>query len=1265
MLSTATIKAGQAQGKANYYENLAREDYYTAGGEPPGKWIGTHAENLGLAGSQVAKGELAAALQGFHPRTGEALASNAGEKHHGGYDLTFSAPKSVSIAWSAGDDATRKAISEAQQRAVESAIRYMEQSGAFRTLHGHAGEEKRAYTGGLAVATFEHSTSRNGDPQIHTHALAANLTPDGRRIDLDTRAKMQTGAFYRAELAAELQKLGFVVERDKSSFRLADIPKDLEKEFSSRRHEILAELKAHGTAGGKASAAATLATRQDKGEVDREKLVAQSQLTAGKYGVTPEKINELRQSFSSNELREMPAHADIASSLTQQASTLTPQQLEAQVFQAAQGVTDGAGARAYLEELKQSGELIELQDSEGNTRYTSREMFEIEKHIAERAGAMSRELTHSVRAETVQAVLSDFSAQAQAAGRGNGLSAEQTAALKHVTGSERLAIIEGTAGAGKSYMLDAAREVWEREGYKLHGCALAGKAAEGLEESSKIKSATIHSTLAQLDSEKLKLDAKSIIVVDEAGMCDSRLMSRLQDHVDKAGAKLVLVGDTKQLQPIDAGGAMRAQRDAAGAYVEMNEIRRQHDDAEKAMVLNAKAGGMDKVVEYLENKGCIREFETRDDVAKAVAAATIEDLKAGKTSLALAETRAEVHSINQAARENAKAAGIVTGEDKAFQAERGAREFAQGDRIIFLQNDKELGVKNGTTGSVEKADDGKLVVKLDGKETRVTVDQNKYNKLDHGYSMTVHKSQGVTVDRAHYAPGKMAHTELAYVALSRHRETVQMHITRDQRDELAKNLSKSQAKDTSADYERVKPHQAEIERAERHIDDARKRIETLEAKIVKTTTAYNERHQPTAKEQQNGRQEDYANRAARNERNDALPRRPANAAYQASVRREAAAPAHELRHVSRGDVLSSQKRLSEMPLQAAQSDHVRNGRHERDHGVRRSGNGAAGGSGSRSSEKQLAELNKLKDQLAEARKELSAASASLSAARDKQKEAVRAEESWRQKPKVAEPVRLVEKNSNDAIRRDAELARRALETHKRGDKLNLDKLDKQIKNGTLKPIKDSQGSLYFENTKNGKLYSKALNVREKTATTSRNLNHAGLTATKYVIADKRFLGVTYGSTVLKSGGTLSTEAAGKARDMLRQATSKSTVARFVTKPLDSALGKSEGWKKAGFIESLGVRATIAYENIMAERRAVQELKDKIKDGDRIEKADKALERAKEAPAKPLASPSADDLKDLGKESERVARDLADSSKEAAKEAAREASKSTERGGMSR
>ena len=646
MMSFKSIGAGKdASASAEYYENLATEDYYNEGGEPPGKWIGEHAKALGMDGEQVAKGELAAALKGFHPSTGEVLAKNAGENHKGGYDFVFSAPKSVSTIWAVGDKDTQRSISEAQQKSVEAAIKYAEQN-AFHTRAGHAGEHHIQHQSGILAATYEHSTSREGDPQLHTHTVIANITDSGKRLDFDSQWKMAIGAYYRQELTNELQKMGYTVERDGKSFEIKGVPKALQEELSTRRQQIKEKLAEKGLTGNaKAASFAALDTRIAKGEVNREQMVNESRELAKTYGLTAETIKELK----SETVQGLHFDADkFAKDLTQNASTITEMQLQAQYFQAAQGVGfTHKETQETLNKIKQEN-LVELVDPEsGETRWTTEEMLSIEKSVAELSEKMQQDLTHGVSQENLLSAINNKPS----------LSDDQKNALSHIVGPEHIAVVQGVAGAGKSYMLDAARDAWQKEGYDVRGVALSGKAAEGLQESAGIKSNTVHGELLEHSMQLEKgieiYNSKTVMVMDEAGMTGSRLMYDLQSKVESAGGKMVLVGDTRQLQPVDAGGSMRAIQNKIGS-AKMDEIRRQKDPVQRDIVQDLAEGRAVQAIEKLEKLDQVKTYETAKDTNKAISKAIVADMHEGKSTIAMAGTNAEVKALNKEIRNAAR-----------------------------------------------------------------------------------------------------------------------------------------------------------------------------------------------------------------------------------------------------------------------------------------------------------------------------------------------------------------------------------------------------------------------------------------------------------------------------------------------------------------------------------------------------------------------------------------------------------------------------------
>jgi hypothetical protein len=309
------------------------------------------------------------------------------------------------------------------------------------------------------------------------------------------------------------------------------------------------------------------------------------------------------------------------------------------------------------------------------------------------------------------------------------------------------------------------------------------------------------------------LGPRDVLVIDEAGMIGTRQMERVLSEAERAGAKVVLVGDAEQLQAIEAGAAFRALAERHGA-AEINEVRRQHEDWQRDATRALATGRTGEAIHAYEQHGMVHAAETRE-AARAELIDTWDAQRRAdpdKTRIILTHTNAEVRDLNQAARDRLRDAGEL-GQDVRISAERGARDFASGDRIMFLKNERGMGVKNGTLGKVERVSPDSMAVRLDDGR-QVAFDLKDYAHVDHGYAATIHKSQGVTVDQGHVlaTPGMDRHS--AYVALSRHRDGVQLHYGRDDFADdrrLVRTLGRERAKDMASDYPMYRDRDAEAQ----------------------------------------------------------------------------------------------------------------------------------------------------------------------------------------------------------------------------------------------------------------------------------------------------------------------------------------------------------------------------------------------------------------------------------------------------------------------
>lgn len=523
-------------------------------------------------------------------------------------------------------------------------------------------------------------------------------------------------------------------------------------------------------------------------------------------GLEAERIEEHRAIAERNGARIIADPTIALDAMTHQQATFTNRDLARFVHRHSDGKEQ---FDAVMSAVRHSPDLVALgKDGRSEERFTSRQMIETEQRLERASERMAERQQYAVNERSRDAAL------ARAVQRGLVLSGEQRAAFEHVTGERGLGVVVGYAGTGKSAMLGVAREAWESAGYSVRGAALSGIAAEGLENGSGIASRTIASLEHQWSEGRELLTSRDVLVIDEAGMVGTRQMERVLSHAADVGAKVILVGDPQQLQAIEAGAAFRAIHERHGG-VEITEVRRQRDDWQRDATRQLATGRTGLAIAAYDERGMVHAAETREAArGELIERWDRERLERPTgTRIILTHTNDEVRALNDAARERLRDAGEL-GEEVAINAERGARFFASGDRIMFLRNERELGVKNGTLGTIEEVTPQRMSMRTDDGRS-LAFDLKDYAHIDHGYAATIHKAQGMTVDRTHVlaTPGLDSHG--AYVALSRHRDSVALHYGSDDfadQSRLVRTLSRERGKDMASDYATADPAQAFAER---------------------------------------------------------------------------------------------------------------------------------------------------------------------------------------------------------------------------------------------------------------------------------------------------------------------------------------------------------------------------------------------------------------------------------------------------------------------
>jgi Ti-type conjugative transfer relaxase TraA len=495
--------------------------------------------------------------------------------------------------------------------------------------------------------------------------------------------------------------------------------------------------------------------------------------------------------------------------ITRQQSTFTHQDLARFVNR---HTVDAEQFQTVYDKIKSHEQIVSLgHDAKGRERFTTQDLLAIETAMVQRAEQLTTQNNHPVtKAHQLQALGT------------RALSPEQQTAFAHLVSDGDLKNVIGYAGSGKSYLLGAAKDAWEAQGYHVQGVALSGIAAENLEAGSGIESRTMASRCYYWDKGEQLLTRNDILVVDEAGMIGSRQLNRLLEEAECQKAKVVLVGDPYQLQAIEAGAAFRAISERSPT-VTLTDIRRQSLAWQQQATVELATGKTSAAIERYASHDHIHAFGTQA-AAKQGLVALWNDVRLNEpdtTQIMLTYVREDVRELNQLARRWRREQGEL-GTDVSLNTERGKRDFAVQDRVYFLKNDRDLGVKNGTLGTVQRIQDNLLVVQLDKTDSQaekartVTFSTDRYHHLDHGYAATIHKSQGVTVDRSYVLASKYMDGHATYVGLSRHRNSVDVFYGRDEfanERALSQSLGRERSKDVTLDYRHDFAQQRGFEKA--------------------------------------------------------------------------------------------------------------------------------------------------------------------------------------------------------------------------------------------------------------------------------------------------------------------------------------------------------------------------------------------------------------------------------------------------------------------
>jgi conjugative relaxase-like TrwC/TraI family protein len=810
-MSASSIGAGRGGGYARYLEGktIAPEqgDYYlTPEGElteAPGRWL-SDPETLARLGidpdAPVVGEQFIALMEGRDPGSGGWLRpAGADGSRGGGIDVTFSAPKSVSVVWALGDPWQREQIEEAHAKAVERSMSYLKERVPVvrRRYSGQVVEEQAK---DVIATAYRHTTARGvsgaeaPDPQLHTHVVISGAVREDDRIVAVAsrpvfRGLREVGAFYRSALAQELAAEGYPIDqgtgKDGKYFEIAGVPAELRNAFSKRHREIAHAAERFRAKHGRAPERGeirdiALENRRAKDLSTRGDLQRVWARTGERHGFGADEAVHLVGAVLPASV-ERPIEERIEATLTERTAVFDAGLLRAVALEQSAGDLGPEEAIGLTREMVGERRILTLEGGRMTTLAVRAQEQAIERRADQLIEPAGRDVGDHARENAAREVAECIGAP---------LSVEQEQALRAATGPERIAVLIGPAGTGKGVVIDAAARAEQLAGREVFGVAVSGSTAERLGIGSPAlegATLTLDALVVRANTARLQVGPETTVILDEAGMVDHKRMDALTELVERSGAKLVAVGDGKQLPSIGPGGMFdRIAHRVPTA--ELSEVRRTNDPEERKAWAALRNGEPERAMAHYKSRSQLFLTDTREQAGEAAVKRWAELTKTREireVALITDASNVEVDRLNARAQHlRAERGELGQAEVQLPHKHYGLRE---GDRIVFTSQHREPGqprVENGSRGQVtDISHDRDVTVALDISDRQVRIAGEDLESLRLGYAQHIHGQQGATLDRTVVVTGGwQTSRETAYVEASRARNGTEWYVNRDELD---------------------------------------------------------------------------------------------------------------------------------------------------------------------------------------------------------------------------------------------------------------------------------------------------------------------------------------------------------------------------------------------------------------------------------------------------------------------------------------------------